>query len=134
MDSKLAVKISVSLPEALKGQLDHYAGEHDLSVSQTVQQALEAFFQAPPPPGPEPPPNPSNPLLEQMVMEMNRQLQDACRELARTQQVLEQHREFMQGLGPMLQLSGVYLSLPPSLHSPPPWSTPPPPPPASPWS
>lgn len=40
----MAAKISVSLPEALKTALDSYATEHQLSVSQVVQKALEALL------------------------------------------------------------------------------------------
>ena len=113
-DHRPAVKLSVSLPEALKAQLDRYATEHDLSVSQTVQQALEAFFQpAQPAPGPEPGQDVAR--LEKMVLELGREVQDVRGELVRTRQVLDQHREFLLALRPLLDLAGVALTLPPSL-------------------
>lgn len=111
--SRPAVKISVSLPEALKTQLDRYATEHDLSVSQTVQQALEAFLQHPEPPsGPEPGQDVAR--LEKMVLDLSRELQEVRSEFTHTKQILDQHRDFLVAMRPLLELAGVAASLPPS--------------------
>lgn len=59
-------KISVSLPDALKERLDAYAKVHDLSVSESVQQALEQFLDGATPPAPPPPPPPAA-LVDQQV-------------------------------------------------------------------
>ena len=57
---------TISLSEALCDQLDRYATEHGLAVSQVAQQALEQFLHSPAPvpqppappvtPAPQPPP------------------------------------------------------------------------------
>lgn len=104
--TRSAVKISVSLPEALKAQLDDYAVKHDLSLSQTVQQALEALFQpSEPPPGPEPGQDVAH--LEKMVLELRQTL-------VHTQHVLDQHRDFLIAIRPLMDLAGIAASLPPS--------------------
>ena len=107
-DHRPAVKISVSLPEALKSQLDRYATEHDLSVSQTVQQALEALFQSSEPP-PVPGPGQDIARLEKSVLELRQ-------ELLRTQRVLDQHRECFVQLRPLFDLAGVVATMPPQLY------------------
>jgi len=103
---KAAVKISVSLPEALKVELDRYAVAHDLSLSATVQQALEAFLHAS---DPGPGPSPLEPRVEQLEAELAR-LQ---RQLERAHEVLEQHRECLVSLRPLADMAGVALTLPP---------------------
>lgn len=119
--SRPAVKISVSLPEALKLELDRYADEHNLSVSQTIQRALEALFH-PPVPDPDPEEPGPDPDVLQLVQMLNRDVQTLQNDLAQTrqaltwtQQVLEQHRECLASLAPLTQLAGVALTLPPSM-------------------
>ena len=110
---KLAIKISVSLPEALKAQLDQYVVDNGGSASQVVQQALEAFFSpAVPPPPPEP-----DLQLQKLVLQLSADVQFLRNELERTQRVLDRHREFLVGLRPLTDLAGVALSLPPELFS-----------------
>ena len=104
-----AVKISISLPESLKEELDRYAVAHDLSLSATVQQALEAFFHPASDPGPGPSP------LEPRVAQLEAELARLQRQLERTQEVLAQHRDFLEGLRPIQDIVGVALTLPPQL-------------------
>lgn len=111
MKEKAAVKISVSLPETLKDELDRYAGAHGLSVSATVQQALEAFFQ-----GSDPGPEPSS--LEPRVAQLETEVARLQRQFERAHEVLEQHREFLLSLRPLADLAGVALTLPPCLPTP----------------
>jgi hypothetical protein len=102
-----AVKISVSLPESLKEELDRYAVAHDLSLSATVQQALEAFLHPATDPGPGPSP------LEPRVAQLEAELARLQRQLERTHEVLAQHREFLVSLQPLQDLAGIALTLPP---------------------
>lgn len=55
-------KISVSLPDSLKEQIDQYAAQHQLNTSEVVQLALKKLFEKdspspilPTPPAPEQP-------------------------------------------------------------------------------
>ena len=105
---KPAVKISISLPHDLKEELDRYAGAHGLSVSATVQQALEALLHPGPGPGPAP--------LEPRVAQLEAELARLQRQLEQAHEVLEQHRECLVSLGPLQDLLGVVLTLPPGLR------------------
>lgn len=61
-------KISVSLPDSLKEQLDQYAAQHELNTSEVVQHALKKLFEEdsppPPPPTPIPPPEQVQPPFD----------------------------------------------------------------------
>lgn len=109
---KLAIKISISLPEALKADLDQYTAEHGLTASQTVQQALEMLFgHSPLPPTPSPG---QDVQLEHRVDELGRELQDVQEELTRARQVLDRHRDYLLALRPLLDIAGIAATLPPS--------------------
>lgn len=104
---KATAKISVSLPEALKAQLDSYADEHGLSVSQTVQLALEGLFQPV-----QPPPGPGDP--GQDIARLEQMVGDLSAELTQTRQVLDRHRDYLLALRPLLDIAGIAATLPPS--------------------
>ena len=108
---RLAVKISISLPEALKADLDRYTAEHGLTASQAVQQALEMLIGNSPPP---PPPGQDVAQLEHKVHEMGLELQDVQEELTRARQVLDRHRDYLLALRPLLDIAGIAATLPPS--------------------
>lgn len=120
-------KISISLPDPLKEQLDRYADEHQLSVSETVQRALEALFQpAEPVPPPSPPPSSEPPperpedevervMLEHMVFAMNQELQEVGRYLNALAHQVEHSRYCLALLAPYAALGGVGLPVPPPL-------------------
>lgn len=105
-------KISVSLPDPLKEQLDDYAQIHGHSVSQTVQLALEAFLSQSPPP---PPPGGQLELLEKLVREVSGELEAVRSDLTHTQRALDRHRDCFLQLKPLTDLAGVVLTLPPEL-------------------
>jgi hypothetical protein len=70
-------KISVSLPDDLKQQLDDYAAAHQLTNSDVVQKALRLLFQSEAPqPTPSPPPPPkavdhdARAYLEQLAVQV----------------------------------------------------------------
>lgn len=107
-------KISVSLPDALKEQLDQYVEEHGGSVSQTVQDALEAYFSGQPPPGT---PSGELALLEQTVAETRADVKRALHELTRTQYALEQHRQCLLVVENFTEMGGFHLPVPPPLVS-----------------
>ncbi len=106
-------KISVSLPDQLKDQLDAYAQVHGHSVSQTVQLALETFLsQTPPPP---PPPDGQLELLEKLVWKLRDELAANHHEVESLRSVLGQHRQCFVVLEPLAQLAGITLPMPPPL-------------------
>lgn len=56
-------KLSISIPDDLKAQLDERAGAEHVAVSQVVSNALRSYFEKPaaPPPAPPKPPEPIPP-------------------------------------------------------------------------
>ncbi len=124
MDDRLAVKISVSLPEDLKLELERYAAEHGLSVSATVQQALEGFFH--PAPDPEPDPSPTPPpttteidLLAGMVNGLHREVHELKQYILALSHQSEHHRQCLSLLQPFVAMSGLCLPVAPPLPPPP---------------
>lgn len=112
--ARASVKISVSLPAELKEQLDRYAQEHQHSVSQVVQTALEALLNPTQTP-PAPPHGGQVEMLELLVRETREELQTVRNELSRTQHIVDRHRDCLASLKPLCDIAGVVLSLPPEL-------------------
>lgn len=102
-------KISISLPDDLKARLDAYAEEHQQSVSQVVQDALQRFLDGPATP-PTPPPD-SGHLTHDV-----QQLQLYVSALAANH---EQVRASLQLISEMSATQGVFIPCPPQLAAPP---------------
>lgn len=102
-------KISVSLPDDLKARLDAYAEEHQQSVSQVVQDALQRFLDNPPTPPPLPP---ESGHLEHDVQ----QLQRYVTALAANH---EQVRASLQLISEMSATQGVFIPCPAPVGAPP---------------
>jgi len=95
-------RITVSLTDSLKGELDTYAEEQQLSVSKVVSQALQAFL-----PGEENPPDPDLVNTQRYVAQLVHQL-EGLREAM--------HRMALAQYGPFAELPEdltVSLPLPP---------------------
>ena len=121
MDERLAVKISVSLPEELKLELERYAGEHGLSVSATVQQALEGLLHPKPIPDPQPTPDPRPTeidLLAGLVNALNREVHGLRQYMMAVGHQSEHHRQCLSLLQPYAAMGGVCLPVAPPLPPP----------------
>lgn len=95
-------RITVSLTDSLKGELDTYAEEQQLSVSKVVSQALQAFL-----PSEENPPDPDLVNTQRYVAQLVHQL-EGLREAM--------HRMALAQYGPFAELPDdltVSLPLPP---------------------
>lgn len=100
-------KISVSLSDDLKARLDAHAQEHNETVSDVVQKALESYLDGSTPP----------PAEDDQAGPQIRELQQYVAQLAKNH---EQVRASMQLISQMSAPQGVYIPCPPPL-GPPPW-------------
>ena len=118
-------RITISLPDALKDQLDATAEARNISVSELVQQALKNLFAAPPNPPPAPPPAPKPQPVDAAALERLAQLE---KHVAALSYEAEHLRQGMGTISGYFQNLGLSLPYPPPIkppawpHTPPPWA------------
>lgn len=127
-------RITISLPDELKAQLDASAEKQGISVSEVAQHALQKLFNAPQNPAPAPPtpvppaPTPSAPPANQDTIERLARLEKYVASLAYESEGIR------QGLGSVSAYfqQSLFLAIPcpPPIappdwpHTPPPWMQP----------
>ena len=118
-------RITISLPDALKDQLDATAEARNISVSELVQQALKNFFAAPPTvpeqPTTQPPvPQPINTEIADRLARLEKYVASLGYETEATRQGLWGISAYFQ------QALCLEIPCPPPIE-PPPWPNTPPP-------